>query len=373
MLTLCLRLRLLAAILLIRLSRITNSGAVQVCPKSHPHKNHPDRHRGFSISGTPAKSHSRAKKIHAVDENPDDNARIKDEQEGIKDEQEDKTQHAIHNRRRSMSLGETDFVAHVGGKRFAKYSNQAAQQGLGANLARRAYTRRSKANDFEENEDAGASSNMNWQRRFADPLQKKEVVDQLHHILKNHKDGDTDKMHPNRPRRMSMLRRLSAGIVEWNERLGFNPAITSELEFLRDERGEQVIRKIAQNDVDLVLGESQKLAPKLEDQGDSQNKNKAYEVDRIRAKKDLFSKTCSGPASQQPLKQVYTQAAAPQHSRARERERESCRRNDEERERENRGRNDAKIPHKHPSRGKQTAYSLREERDALWARTASTE
>ena len=350
--------------LLIRLSRITNSGAVKVCRKRD--KSHPDRHRGFSISGTSGKSHSRAKKIHAVNVNPDDNARIKDEQEG-------KTQHAIHNRRRSMSLGETDFVAHVGGKQFAKYSNRAAQQGLGANLARRAYTRRSKANDFEENEDAGASSNMNWQRRFADPLQKKEVVDQLYHILKNHKDGDTDKMHPNRPRRMSTLRRLSAGIVEWNERLGFNPAITSELEFLRDERGEQVIRKIAQNDVDLVLGERQKLAPKLEDQGDSQNKNPASDVDRFRGKKDLFSRTCSGPASQQPLKQVYTQAAAPQHSREREQERERCRTIDGERERENRGRNDAKIPNKHPSRGKQTAYSLREERDALWARTASTE
>ncbi len=170
-----------------------------------------------------------------------------------------------------------------------------------------------------------------------------------------------------------MLRRLSAGIVEWNERLGFNPAITSELEFLRDERGEQVIRKIAQNDVDLVLGESQKLAPTLEDQGDSQNKNKAYEVDRIRAKKDLFSRTCSGPASQQPLKQVYKQVAAPQHSREREQDRESCRRNDGEQERKSRGRHNAKIPHKHPSIGKQTAYSFREERDALWARTASTE
>ena len=72
--TLFLRLHLLAAMLLIRLSRITNSGAVKVCRKSA--KSHPDRHRGFSLSGTSGKSHARAKKIH-VDENPDDKAQHK--------------------------------------------------------------------------------------------------------------------------------------------------------------------------------------------------------------------------------------------------------------------------------------------------------
>jgi hypothetical protein len=61
----------------------------------------------------------------------------------------------------------------------------------------------------------------------------------------------------------------------------------------------------------------QKLAPKLNAQGDSQNyknKNPTYDVDRLRAQKDLFCRTFSDPGPQRPLKQVYTQAANPQHS-----------------------------------------------------------
>ena len=59
----------------------------------------------------------------------------------------------------------------------------------------------------------------------------------------------------------------------------------------------------------------QKLVPKLNAQGgDSQNKNPTYDVDRLRAQKDLFCRTLSDPGPQRPLKQVYTQAANPQHS-----------------------------------------------------------
>jgi len=295
---------------------MTNSGAVKVYKKNHTNR-HADRHRGLSFVGTPGQGSYRAKKIHALDENPD-HERSK--------EGKVKTKHAMHrqNRRRSMSLDETDFTAHVNGKQFAQYSNRAAQLGLGANVARQTYTRRSKENDSDENEDAGASSRMNSQR-MADPLQKKEVIDQLRHILNNHKEGDTDTLHPNRPRRMSRmmtvvssLRRQSAGIVAWNARLG-NTALSSELEFLRDKRGEQAIRKIAQRDVDLVLGE-----------------------------------------------------------REREQERERHRRNEanilesSKQERERHRRIDAKKFHKHPSRDKQTTYSLSEEQEALWFRTAST-
>ena len=58
----------------------------------------------------------------------------------------------------------------------------------------------------------------------------------------------------------------------------------------------------------------QKLPPKLNAQGDSQNKNPTYDVERLRAQKDLFSRTFSDPGPQRPLKQVYTQAANPQYS-----------------------------------------------------------
>jgi hypothetical protein len=62
----------------------------------------------------------------------------------------------------------------------------------------------------------------------------------------------------------------------------------------------------------------QKLAPKLNAQGDSQNKNPTYDVDRLRAQKDHFCKsfcrTLSDPGPQGPLKQVYRNAANPQHS-----------------------------------------------------------
>ena len=96
----------------------------------------------------------------------------------------------------------------------------------------------------------------------ADPLQKKVVIDQLRHILKNHKEGDTDKLHPNRPGRMSrMIPVREASPLRrhtfqesfhstmpdelndsWNERLG-NLAPSSDTDCLKDKRGE-LIRKI---------------------------------------------------------------------------------------------------------------------------------
>ena len=279
---------------------MTNSGAVKVYRKPHCHS---DRHRGFSVAGTSVESYSRATKIHAVHENPDDER---------SEESEVKTKHSIHrqSRRRSMSLDETDFIAHLDGKRFAQYSNREAQLGLGENVARRTYTRRSKENDSQENADEGGSFKMNSQQKVrlvsvhwpaelemsatrADPLQKKVVIDQLRHILKNHKEGDTDKLHPNRPGRMSrMIPVRDASPLRrhtfqesfhstmpderndsWNERLG-NPA-PSEIDSLKDKRGE-LIRKIEK-------------------------------------------------------------------------------------------------PHKHPSRDKQMTHSLREQRSDLWSRTASTE
>jgi hypothetical protein len=235
---------------------MTNSGAVKVHRQPRTHQHSPDRHRGFSLVPQPGQSSfGRSKKIHALDENPDHER----SQEG-----KVKTKHAIHrqNRRRSMSLDETEFTAHAHGMRFAQYSNRAAQLGLGANVARQTDTRRSKENDSDDSEEnaeyAGAYSKMTSQRR-ADPLQKKEVIDQLRHILNNHKEGDTDKLHPNRPRRMSRmmtvvssLRKQSAGVVAWRARLG--TALSSELEFLRDKREEVEIQRTAQRDVDLRLG-----------------------------------------------------------------------------------------------------------------------
>jgi hypothetical protein len=162
-----------------------------------------------------------------------------------------------------MSLDETEFTAHVHSKRFAQYSNRSAQLGLGANVARQTDTRRSKENDSEDSEGnaeyaLGAYSKMNSQRR-ADPLEKKEAIDQLRHMLNNHKEGDTDKLHPNRPRRMSRmmtavssLRKQSVGVVAWRARLG--TALSSELEFLRDKREEREIQTMAQRDVDHRLG-----------------------------------------------------------------------------------------------------------------------
>jgi hypothetical protein len=307
--------------LLIRLSRMTNSGAVKVYRKPRTHQHCPDRHRGFSFVGQPGLgSFGRAKKIHALDENPEHER---------SEEGKVKTKHAIHrqNRRRSMSLDETEFTAHVHGKRFAQYSNRAAQLGLGANVARQTDTRRSKendSNDSEENADAGASSKMNSQRR-ADPLQKKEVIDQLRHVLNNHKEGDTDKLHPNRPRRMSRmmtvvssLSKQSAGVVAWRARLG--TALSSELEFLRDKREEQEIQKMAQRDVNLLLG--------VREQEQERDRHRRNEVNIL-------------------------------ENSIQERERHRT--------------IDAKKPHKHPSRDKQTNYSLRKEQEALWFRTASTD
>jgi hypothetical protein len=88
------------------------------------------------------------------------------------------------------------------------------------------------------------------------------VIDQLRHILKNHKEGDTDKLHPNRPGRMSRMIPVRAESPlrrhtfqesfhstmpdecndSWNERLR-NPVPSSEVDSLKDKRGE-LIRKI---------------------------------------------------------------------------------------------------------------------------------
>jgi hypothetical protein len=183
-----------------------------------------------------------------------------------------------------MSLEGGGFAA-AGGKQFATYSDAAVKLGLGA---------KAKHGGSEHDEDDvhdGLNMRLHRKRSFADPKEKKETIDQIRHILENHKEGNTDKMHPHRPRRMGstheapppLVKRMSS--AEWSERLGGNSALSAKLDFLRDKPKEQAARRMAE-------------------------------------------------------KEVLRKA-------------------------------DAKLPDKYSSRGGQTDFRLREEREAFWARTAS--
>lgn len=188
-------------------------------------------------------------------------------------------------RQRSMSLEGGGFAAAAGGKQFAKYSNAAVKLGLGAKAKHE-----SSGHDEDDAHD-GSNMRLHRKRSFADPKEKKETIDQIRHILENHKEGNTDKMHPHRPRRMGstheapppLVKRMSS--AEWSERLGGNSALSAKLDFLRDKPKEQAARRMAEKEV---------------------------------------------------LKKA-----------------------------------DAKLPDKYSSRGGQTDFRLREEREAFWARTAS--
>ena len=194
-------------------------------------------------------------------------------------------------RQRSMSLdGGGELAAAVRGKQFATYSNSTVKLGVGA---------KAKHGGSEHDEDDvqdGSNMRLPRKRSFAVPKEKKETIDQIRHILEHHKEGNTDKMHPHRQRRMgstheapprnakhALFRAVKS--TEWSERLGGTSALSAKLDFLRDKPKEQAARRMAE-------------------------------------------------------KEVLRKA-------------------------------DAKLPDKYSSRGGQTDFRLREEREAFWARTAS--
>jgi len=111
---------------------------------------------------------------------------------------------------------------------------------------------------MDDQDDDDALFSLSRKKSFGDPAAKKETISHIRKHLESHK-GDskkTDSRHPNRPRRMGsvskgpsceepprFMGRQSSG--DWSSRLGGNPALATQLDFLRDKGREELTKRTA--------------------------------------------------------------------------------------------------------------------------------
>ena len=171
----------------------------------------------------------------------------------VTNNEKEKARHGGLRRQRSNSLDGIAFTSTVGGRNFAKYTNNAINQGLGAQLS--------------SIQDSSEDAFFARKRSFADPREREETVNQIRSILEKHTgDGqETERYHPERPRRMAshqkkhhnahkhqqrrqdepaaLISRQSSG--DWSKRLGGDKELASKLDFLRDKDRERGLRRAA--------------------------------------------------------------------------------------------------------------------------------